>query len=292
MDQAVRLSGAAAQATPTPFLTVVRRWLKRDAFGILLFIALALFILGPMISVMLWAFAERWQYPSLIPNQFGLRFWQDTFRRADVLAAIPQSVTITLAATFLSAVICLPAAYAFARLHFPGRQVLLLSFLTTNAFPRFGLYIAIAVTFFRLNLIGTIAGVVLIQIVNSLLLMIWIPTAAFRSVDRALEEAALDVGASSLRVFIQITLPQVLPAISAAVLLTLVSTFYEAQASLIIGLPNVRTVPVLMYSLTNNQLVVQYGAVLTFATWLPSLVLMIFAQRFLRGRYLAAGFGV
>ena len=118
------------------------------------------------------------------------------------------------------------------------------------------------------------------------------PTAAFRNVDRSLEEAALDVGASPFRVFVQITLPLVFPAIAAAVLLSAVNIFYEAQASLIIGLPYVTTVPVLMYSLTNNQLVVQYGAILMFVTWVPSLLLLIFAQRFLRGRYFAAGFGV
>jgi len=197
--------------------------------------------------------------------------WSETFRRADIATAIPQSIGITVIATVLSALVALPAAYAFARIRFPGRQIFLLSFLATNAFPRFGLYITIAVIFFRLNLIGTVSGVIVIQVVNTLLLMIWIPTAAFRGVDRSLEEAAMDVGASRLRVFIQITLPLVFPAIAAAVLLSAVNIFYEAQASLIIGLPNVRTVPVLMYSLTNNQLVVQYGAILMLVTWIPSL---------------------
>jgi putative spermidine/putrescine transport system permease protein len=268
------------------------RWLRREGIGALIMTTLILFIIGPMVSIVLWAFAERWQYPSLIPTEFGFRWWGETFRRADISQAIPQSISITVIATALSALISLPAAYAFARIRFPGRQIFLLSFLATNAFPRFGLYITIAVIFFRLNLIGTVPGVIVIQVVNTLLLMIWIPTAAFRSVDRSLEEAALDVGASQLRVFIQITLPLVFPAIAAAVLLSAVNIFYEAQASLIIGLPNVRTVPVLMYSLTNNQLVVQYGAILMLVTWVPSLLLLIFAQRFLRGRYFAAGFGV
>jgi putative spermidine/putrescine transport system permease protein len=168
----------------------------------------------------------------------------------------------------------------------------LLSFLATNAFPRFGLYLSIAIIFLQLNLVSTIAGVILIQLVNTLLLMIWIPTAAFKSVDRSLEEAALDVGASPFRVFWQITLPQVIPAIGAALLLTFVGTFYETQGAILIGLPDVKTMPVLMINLINNQLIVQFGAILSLALWLPSFVLLLFARRILSSRTLAAGFGV
>lgn len=284
-------------ATFTPdFWTSTRRsfaaTIRRDGFGLLAMIVLILVILGPLYSVVLWAFAERWQYPSLIPTQFGLRYWGETFSRADILRALPFSIVLAMVVTLLSAVICLPASYAFARMKFRGRQLLLLSFLMTNAFPRFGLYVSIAVIFFRLNLIGTVQGVILIQLVNTLLLMIWIPTAAFQGVDRSLEEAALDVGASPLRVFIQITLPMVMPALSAALLLTFVNTFYEAQGALLIGLPRVVTMPVLMYSLINSQLVVQFGAVVSFVLWMPSLLLLLVANRLLRGGYLTAGFGV
>lgn len=266
--------------------------IRRDGFGLLALVVLALVVLGPLYSVILWAFAERWQYPSLIPQEFGLSFWESTFARADIAEALPLSIALSITVTLLSAVICLPAAYAFARLKFRGRQLLLLSFLATNAFPRFGLYISIAIIFFRLNLIGTIPGVISIQLVNTLLLMIWIPTAAFQSVDRSLEEAAMDVGATPLRVFVQITLPMVMPAISAALLLTFVNTFYEAQGALIVGLPRIVTMPVLMYSLINSQLIVQYGAIVSLVLWTPSIVLLIVAQRLLRGGHLTAGFGV
>lgn len=269
-----------------------RAMIRRNGFGLLALIVLILVILGPLYSVVLWAFAERWQYPSLIPQEFGFTFWERTFARADIAEALPFSIILSLVVTLLSAVICLPASYAFARMKFRGRQLLLLSFLATNAFPRFGLYISIAVIFFRLNLVGTVQGVILIQLVNTLLLMIWIPTAAFQGVDKALEEAALDVGASPLRVFVQITLPMVMPALSAALLLTFVNTFYEAQGALLIGLPRVVTMPVLMYSLINSQLIVQYGAIVSLVLWLPSLLLLIVAQRLLRGGYLTAGFGV
>jgi putative spermidine/putrescine transport system permease protein len=270
----------------------VKSYIRREGFGVVALVLLVGTIIGPISSVFLWAFAIQWRYPSLVPTQWGLKYWNDTLHRADVLQALPISIVLAVVVTVISAVICLPASYAFARLRFRGRQVFLLSFLLTNAFPRFGLFVSIAVVFFRLNLIGTFTGVVLIQLVNTLLLMIWIPTAAFQGVDRALEEAGLDVGASPLRVFIQITLPLVLPALSAAIILTFVSTFYEAQGALIIGVPNLRTLPVLMYALINNQLIVQYGAVLSLILWMPSLLLLGYAQKLLRGGYLTAGFGV
>ena len=66
----------------------------------------------------------------------------------------------------------------------------------------------------------------------------------------------------------------------------------EAQGALLVGLPRVVTMPVLMYSLINSQLVVQYGAIISFVLWMPSLLLLLVAQRLLRGGYLTAGFGV
>jgi putative spermidine/putrescine transport system permease protein len=265
--------------------------IRRDGLSFILVVALFIVIIGPMVTVVFWAFADRWRYPSLIPI-WGTSFWEETVSRADFSTDLPLSIVLATVVTVLSAIICLPASYAFARMRFPGRQGLLLSFLATNAFPRFGLYVSIAVVFYRLNLVGTIPGVILIQIVNTLLLMIWIPTSAFQGVDRSLEEAALDVGASRVRVFFQVTLPLVLPALAAAILLTFVSTFYEAQGALVIGLPNVRTMAVLMYSIINSQVVVQYGAIMSFILWMPSLVLLVFAQRFVRGNAISAGFGV
>ena len=81
-------------------------------------------------------------------------------------------------------------------------------------------------------------------------------------------------------------------ALAAAILLTFVSTFYEAQGALVVGLPDVRTMAVLMYSIINSQVVVQYGAIMSFILWMPSLVLLLFAQRFVRGNAISAGFGV
>ena len=269
------------------------RWRRafRDIPGVTLTAILTFLIIGPIATVFLWAFAESWFFPALIPTKWGLRFWDMTLVRADVWSALAISLQLSVVVTLLSGLICLPAAYAFARIDFPGRQTLLMSFLVTQAFPRFGLYVAIAAIYLRLDLVGTFTGVVLIQLLNTLLFMIWIPVGAFQAIDRRLEEAARDVGANPLQVFLRITLPQARPAIGAALLLTFVATFYETEGAFLIGVPNIRTMPVLMISLINGQLVVQYGAVLSVLLWVPSFLAMLFARRILSARTIAAGFG-
>ncbi|WP_425286692.1 ABC transporter permease [Agrobacterium pusense] len=271
--------------------TMTRARARMDWPGIFFAALLTIAIVGPLLVVGTWAFTEVWRFPNVIPQQFGFRFWGQTLGRADVWNALMLSLRLTTVVTLLSAVICLPAAYAFARMSFPGRNLLFFSFLAGHAFPKFGLLVAIAAIFLQLNLIGTFWGVVLIQLVGTLMFMIWIPVAAFQAVDRRMEEAARDVGASPLRVFWSITLPQAGPTIAAAVMLSFVGTFYETEGAWLIGAPGIRTMPVLMISYINNQMVIQYGAVLSVLLWVPSFIALMFARRVIGGGAFARGFG-
>lgn len=268
-----------------------RSRIRANWAGIAIAALLSLFILTPLVNVAVWAFTEVWRYPAVIPQKFGFRFWADVLSRGDVHLAMTTSLSLAAIVTTLSALICLPASYAFARMNFPGRNLFFMSFLTVYAFPKFGLYITIATIFLSLGLIGNFWGVVLIQLVSTLMFMVWIPVSAFQNVDRRQEEAARDVGASPLRVFWSITLPQVLPAISAAVLLTFVNTFYETEVAWLIGAPEVRTVPLLMVRFINSELVVQYGAVLSLLLWVPSFVLLMLVRRFLGAQALGRALG-
>lgn len=55
-----------------------------------------------------------------------------------------------------------------------------------------GLFVSMASLFYGLHLMNTIAGIVIVQLVGTVVFMTWIPAAAFSSVPRALEEAARD----------------------------------------------------------------------------------------------------
>ena len=79
--------------------------------------------------------------------------------------------------------------------------------------------------------------------------------------------------------------------LGAALLLTFVNTFYDVDGALLVGIPDIQTLPIIMLSLITGQVIVQYGAVLSVLLWVPSLVLLVFARRLFEGRAFAAGFG-
>lgn len=258
--------------------------------GILVLCTMALAMIGPILTVILWAFAVKWRYPHLLPTEWGLKYWGAILGRETVITPVLTSLALTSIATTAAALICWPAAYAFARLKFPGRQLLLFSFIAAQAVPKFALFVSIAVIFLRLGLVGNFWGVVLVQMLSAVLYMIWIPTAAFRGIPPALEEAAFDLGASRLRVFCQITLPQALPALAASYVLAFVSILFEVDGALLIGAPTVTTMPLLLMSLS-AQVIVQEAAVLCVLIWVPCFILLLLTRRFMTAKGIAQGFG-
>src|SRR5579884_4518272 len=94
----------------------------RRALGTILVLALGAYLLFPLATLVLWAFAEVWRFPNVVPQEYSLRWWDWVFHNGDVGQAVYYSFTTAPIVTLLSAAICLPAAYSFSRLRFPGRR--------------------------------------------------------------------------------------------------------------------------------------------------------------------------
>src|SRR6266700_1848201 len=77
-------------------------------------LALVLFILGPLVVLFLWAFADAWFYPALLPHAWTFSWWQQILLNEDISHSILLSFVFAPVVTLVSAVICLPASYAFA----------------------------------------------------------------------------------------------------------------------------------------------------------------------------------
>ena len=268
---------------------VVRRLSVARVVTLVSMVLLFIFIFGPLLWLVLWAFAGVWHYPSLLPQSWSLSWWRKVFDYPSLVRSVELSFIFAPIVTAISAVVCLPAAYAFARFRVPGRRSLMITLFSVNAFPKIGLYITIATLFYALHLMGTFFGVVLIQLLGTIVFMTWIPTAAFAAVPRSLEDAARDVGASRLRTFFAVTLPMAAPGILVAMVLSFLASLDEAQGTFLVGIPNYVTMPVQMYSLVTDY-PPEAAAVFAVLLSIPSVLLMLLVRRHVMGGALARGF--
>ncbi|MEO7587406.1 MAG: ABC transporter permease subunit [Arachnia sp.] len=249
------------------------------------------FILGPLLWLAIRAFATNWTYPNLWPDGWTLRWWGTVVNDQALGVAVKNSLIITPIVVLCSAAICLPAAYAFARYDFFARRTFLIGLFATNAFPKMGLFATIASLFYALNLMNTVLGIVIVQILGTVVFMTWIPAAAFSSVPRSLEEAARDAGAGKIRVFFSITLRMAFPGILVALIMSFLAAFDEAQGTYLVGAPEYFTMPTQMYSLVLNY-PKQVAAVFSIMLSIPSVVLLLFARKHIMGGQLAEGFQI
>ena len=252
---------------------------------------MGLFILGPLIWLAIHAFATEWIYPNLLPEGLTLKWWNTIVGDQELIESIKNSLVISPIVVLLSAMICLPAAYAFSRYEFFGRKTFLIGMFAANAFPKIGLFASIATLYYTLNLMGTVVGVIIVQLLGTIIFMTWIPAAAFGSVPRNLEDAARDAGASKLRTFRDITLRLAMPGILVAMVMSFLASFDEAQGTYLVGVPTIYTMPTKMYALVLNY-PVQIAAVFSILLAAPSVLLISIARKHIIGGQLADGFQI
>ena len=256
------------------------------------FIVLAVFILffyGPLLNMFMIAFANEYAPTHLLATEWGLKWWQFIFGQKSLVSSMVQSFVIAIITTVCSMILCIPAAYSLARFKYPGRKLIMLSFLLTNAFPKIGIFTSIGVLFYKYNLMGTLVGVVIIHMINSMMFMVWLPSSAFRTVHPQQEEAARDVGAGPIRTFFKVSLPMAMPGIAVATLYTFLGSMEEAQGTLLVGLAKIKTMPVEMYGIILDY-PGQAGAVFGILLMIPALIMIIAMRKYIGPDAIAGGF--
>ena len=253
---------------------------KKNFLEYILFGVFVLFFYLPLLNLCMLAFANRYEVPAVIPQEFGFKWWQFVFEQDSLVSSIVLSFVLAVIVTFISMLICIPAAYALGRFNFKGKKIFLLSCLLSNA-----------VIFYRLNLMGTLPGVVLIHVLNSLMFMTWIPANAFRSIHSQQEESARDAGAGPVRTFFSITLPMAMPGIIVASVFTFLGSLEESQGTLLVGFPQIKTMPVELYGVI-MQYPITAGPVLSLLLIIPTIVILVALRKYVGPEAIAKGYNM
>lgn len=140
------------------------------------------------------------------------------FFNSSVLAVSSAAVTVAL---------CVLAAYAFARIRFPGSNVIFLGLLLSGFLPAIATIIPLFQLFQSLSLIDTLQGL-FILLVNLLLpTSVWIMTSFIRQIPLEMEEAAQVDGANFPTILWKIVIPVLRPALATLFLIDLITAWDE-----------------------------------------------------------------
>jgi putative spermidine/putrescine transport system permease protein len=192
------------------------------------------------------SFARRWLgtwLPEGYTAQWYAAAWKE-FQLGEVLWVTAEVVLIVVA---LSIAIGVPAAYALARRSFRGKQLVMLLFLLPLIIPPITYGIPLATVMYKVNLAGTLPGVILANLVPALPFVILVMTPFIEQIDQTLESAARVFGANTFRIFWHILIPLLLPGILAASLLVLVRTIAMFELTFLVAGPDSQTLVVALY---------------------------------------------
>lgn len=204
-----------------------------------------------------------------------------TSRGVPFLQIYLNSVEIAAVVTLGQLITCTLAAFAFARLKFPGRDTLFFILLVGLMFPAQVTILPIYLGYAKLGLINQPLGLALMYLTSSF--GVFLIRQFMLSQPRALEEAALMDGAGYVKIFWRISLPQLRPALSALGIITFTQTWnYYFQAKVLLARNAAMTLPLAMdvlrgYMASGNLSVVMAAMSMSV---LPVMLLFLVAQKF------------
>jgi len=157
-----------------------------------------------------------------IPQQWTLDNYRGIFRTDAFTSALINSIGIGLIATVIAVILGTMAAYAIARLDFPGKKILVGVALLIAMFPQISLVSPLFEIMRGLGLFDTWAALILPYITFSLPLAIYTLSAFFKEIPWELEKAAKMDGATPGQAFRKVVAPLAAPGIITAAILVFI----------------------------------------------------------------------
>jgi multiple sugar transport system permease protein len=248
---------------------------------------IALIILLPMVWMVSTSLKPKAQLFSAqiywIPKTPTLENYDTLFRNNNTPIGrwFTNSIFVAGAVTILTLLLDALAAYAYARMNFPGRNLFFGLLLITLFMPGVMFLIPNFLTVYRLGILDNYAGVILPGLAS--VFGVFFMRQFFESLPRELEEAAEIDGANRLQIFMQVALPLAKPALATLGIITFLGSWNDfLWPLLVLKDRQMQTLPpglrTLQGAYTSEYGLMMAGAVVVAV---PVLLLYIFLQRYI-----------
>lgn len=262
-------------ATETQITHGARLWLYAAAILVMVFLVVPTLLVIPM------SFSAS-QYLEFPPRQWSLRWYSSYFNSVSWM----QATSTSLKAGFLTALVATPmgtlAAYALVVSRARHAGLLVAVLLAPMVVPVILIGIGVFYVYVKLKLVNTLAGLVLAHSMLAVPVVMLVVQSGLKSFDMNQERVARSLGASRVRAFLLVTLPQIRFSVVSGAVLAFLTSFDEIIVSLFISGGQNSTLTRNMFNSLRDQVDPTIAAISTLIVVVTSILLV--ATQFLGGK--------
>jgi putative spermidine/putrescine transport system permease protein len=239
---------------------------------------ICLFLLAPILVVIVTSFSAD-QFMQFPPSGWSLRWYETFFNDRRLMDGLVLSLMLACVTAVVAGLVGSMAAYALVRFQSP--LIPLIRALHTAPLITPGVVTGLALLIYlgAIGLRGSFLTLLVAHVVLSIPFVIMIVTAGLQSFDRAIEEAAVSLGASRLVAFLTVTAPSIKVSVVSAGLFAFLNSFDEVVVTLFLPGPRTKTLPVAMFDYVQHNIDPLPAAISTVLIAI-SLVVVLIAARF------------
>jgi len=248
-------------------------WLLR-IYLLLVFV----FIFMPIVTSVVFSFNSD-RFPSLPLGHFTWHWYDKVYNDPETWDAIKTSIVVALSASLLATIIGFCTAYTDFRYNFKFKNAYLALALLPPTIPLIILALAMLAWFSKLGISGQIWALIIAHTVLGAPFAMAIIRLRLQQMDKDLESAAWNLGASEWATMRHVIIPFALPSIISALCLTMAVSFDEfAIAWFVSGLN--KSIPVVILEILQGNVDPQINAIGSFV-FATTMTLVVIAQLFL-----------
>jgi len=220
--------------------------------------------------------------PRLWPSQVTLKNYIVALNKDNFGLYFFNSLFVAVISTVMTVFVSSLLAYAFARLNFPGREVLFYLLMIGMMIPPVMLIIPQFIVAKHLKLLNKSIGLILVYVSMNLSMQTFLLRGVFKDIPRELEEAAIIDGANNWKIFLKVILPLSMPGLAVVTIFTFLYSWGEFPwAHVAMNDTAKRTLPIAI-ALFQSQHLTEWGQVFaaSIVSMIPIVIVFVVFQRY------------
>ncbi|TVQ71697.1 MAG: ABC transporter permease [Oceanospirillales bacterium] len=255
-----------------PYASPIERiwfWVFRIFCGLIL-----LFLMVPVLVIIPLSFSDS-SFLTYPIQGFSLRWYEQIFSSGPWMDSLKNSLIVAPLATILAMIFGTLAAVGLNRADFPGKGLILALLISPMVVPLVIVAVGMYFFFANLGLLNSYTGLVIAHAVLGVPFVVITVNATLQNFDYNQIRAGASLGASPLRVFFTVVLPQIIPGVASGGLFAFATSFDEVVVALFIASPTERTLPIQMFSGIRENISPAIAAMATLLILLSVVLLLV-----------------